>query len=182
MGIIDECSEHSYMDRFCRIGRHLEKGYVDHEYEYNEEDDKMGLGGEGRRLRKGGDDSSKYGNYELDDAERDDCTEEDGCEEHRRLVTGSRRLGRAESGNYELEEAERDDCTEEDGCEHEESEDEGERRLAGGSVEVERDGEGRNLGGCEDSGEEDGNEREEHENDAVYDDGAKRLLRAAIQN
>ena len=96
--------------------------------------------------KKGGDDSSKYGNYELDDAERDDCTEEDGCEEHRRLTEGDRRLGRAESGNYELEKAEREDCTEADGCEHEESEDEGERRLAGGSVDVERDGKCRGRG------------------------------------
>merc|ERR1711994_1118169 len=62
------------------------------------------------------------------------------------LCKGGRRLGRAESGDYELEEAERDDCTEEDGCEHEESEDEGERRLAGGSVNVERDGKCRGRG------------------------------------
>merc|ERR1719330_2319451 len=134
------------MEGLCEEGRHLRDEEGSAGYEYNESDDKTGLGGEGRRLRKGGDDSSKYGNYELDDAERDDCTEEDGCEEHRRLVTGSRRLGRAESGNYELEEAERDDCTEEDGCEHEESDDEGERRLAGGSVDVERDGKCRGRG------------------------------------
>merc|ERR1711994_379262 len=88
----DECSEQDYMEGLCEEGRHLEKGYVDHDYEYNELDDKMGLGGEGRRLRKGGDDSSKYGNYALDDAERDDCTEEDGCEHEESDDYGERRL------------------------------------------------------------------------------------------
>jgi len=107
----DNCDEADYEMGLCKEGRHLEKSYVDHEYEYNELDDKTGLGGEGRRLTE-----------------------------------GDRRLRRAESGNYELEEAERDDCTEEDGCEHEESEDEGERRLAGGSVDVERDGKCRGRG------------------------------------
>merc|ERR1719330_1258408 len=97
------------MEGLCEEGRHLRDEEGSAGYEYNESDDKMGLGGEGRRLRKGGDDSSKYGNYELDEAERDDCTEEDGCE-------------------------------------HEESEDEGERRLAGGSVDVERDGKCRGRG------------------------------------
>merc|ERR1712165_478941 len=96
------------------------------------------------------------------------------------LCKGGRRLGRAESGNYELEEAERDDCTEEDGCEHEESEDEGERRLAGGSVNVERDGKCRGRG-CrrlnddESSDEEDDYEREEHHGDAVYDAEGRNL-------
>merc|ERR1712062_708916 len=106
-------------------------------------------------------------------AEGDDCTEEDGCEGHRRL--------RSDESGVE-DKAEGEDCTEENGCEHEEErDDDEERRLAGGAVE------GCRGKGClddeESSDEEDDDEpKEEHAGDVQADDGAKRLLRAAIQN
>ena len=87
-----------------------------------------------------------------DEAEDVDCEDEENYESDHCM---RRRLGRDEEG--EIEKAEGDDCTEEDGCE-------GHRRL-------------------EDDESSDENEREEeHNGDVQADDGAKRLLRAAIQN
>ena len=129
-------------------------------------DEEMGGCIDGRRL-----DSSKYGNYELDNTERDDCSW--GME-------GCRRLRSDESGVEDK--AEGEDCTEENGCEHEEErDDDEERRLAGGAVEGCRGK--RCLDDEESSDEEDDDEpKEEHAGDVQADDGAKRLLRAAIQN
>ena len=84
---------------------------------------------------------------ESENAERDDCTEEDGCEGHRRLIK--------KDAEYEVSHISKMDCTEDDDC-------------------------GRRL---EDDESSDENEREEeHNGDVQSDHGAKRLLRATIQN
>jgi len=114
---------------------------------------------------------------EIENAERDDCTEEDGCEGHRRLIK--------KDAEYEVSHISKN-CMVDDECrrrlEDDESSDENEREEEHAG-DAQYHGDGRNLGGCEESGEEDANEREEeHNGDLEYDDGAKRLLRAAIQN
>merc|ERR1712039_604988 len=64
-----------------------------------------------RRLRR-----AESGDYELEEAEGDDCTEEDGCEGHRRLEKWSDRDNKENTIP-------------------EESEDDGNRRLANGSTD-----------------------------------------------